>query len=67
MIPHSRLEKVDERTRKKHELKFQQISYNVDLYGQLFFFPNCISAQIGLAKEVAEASTLNIFKSKLKS
>ena len=39
--------------------------YNIDPYGQSFF-PNCISAWNGLAKDIAEANTLDIFKSKFK-
>ena len=35
-------------------------------YGQSFF-PNCISAWNGLAKDIAEANTLDIFKSKLQN
>ena len=31
MVPHSCLEKADGRTRKKHNLKFRHIAYNVDL------------------------------------
>ena len=31
------------------------------------FFPNCISAWNGLAKDIAEANTLDIFKSKLQN
>ena len=37
---------------------------DIDPYGQSFF-PNCISAWNGLAKDIAEANTLDIFKSKL--
>ena len=40
------------------------IGYNVDPYGQLFF-PKCIRAWNGLAEEIAEANTLDLFKSKL--
>ena len=47
---------------KMHDL--QQINYNVDPYGQLFFH-NCISAWNGLALEVADANTLDISMSKL--
>ena len=64
MVPHSCLEKADGRTRKKHNLKFRHIGYNVDPYGQSFF-PKCISAWNGLAQEIAEANTLDLFKSKL--
>ena len=64
MVPHSCLEKADGRTRKNHNLKFRHIGYNVDPYGQSFF-PKCISAWNGLAQEVAEANTLDLFKSKL--
>ena len=32
MVPHSCLEKADGRTRKKHNLKFRHIGYNVDPY-----------------------------------
>ena len=42
------------------------IGYNVDPYGQSFF-PNSISAWNGLAKDIAEANTLDIFKSKLQN
>ena len=64
MVPHSCLEKADGRTRKNHNLKFRHIGYNVDPYGQSFF-PKCISAWNGLAQEIAEANTLDLFKSKL--
>ena len=64
MVPHSCLEKADGRTQKKHNLKFRHIGYNVDPYGQSFF-PRCISAWNGLAQEIAEANTLDLFKSKL--
>ena len=79
MVPHSCLEKADGRTWKKHNLKFRHIGYNVDsgsglysggltlehsTYGQSFF-PKCISAWNGLAQEIAEANTLDLFKSKL--
>ena len=57
MVPHSCLEKTDGRTRKKHNMKFRHIGYNVDLYEQSFF-PKCISAWNGLAHEIAEATTL---------
>ena len=66
VVPHSWLEKADVRTRKKHSQKFHHIAYNVDPYGQSFF-PNCISAWNGLAKDIAEANTLDIFKSKLQN
>ena len=56
------LEKADGRTRKKHNLKFRHIGYNVDPYGQSFF-PKCISAWNGLAQEIVEANTLDLFKS----
>ena len=46
--------------------KFRHIGYNIDPYGQSFF-PNCISAWNGLAKDIAEANTLDIFKSKLQN
>ena len=64
MVPHSCLERADGRTRKKHNLKFRHIGYNVDPYGQSFF-PKCISAWNGLAQEIAETNTLDLFKSKL--
>ena len=48
----------------KQNLKFRHIGYNVDSYGQSFF-PKCISAWNGLAQEIAEANTLDLFKSKL--
>ena len=64
MVPHSCLEKADGRTQKEHNLKFRHIGYNVDPYGQSFF-PKCISAWNGLAQEIAEANTLDLFKSKL--
>ena len=60
----SALAMADGRTRKKHNLKFRHIGYNVDPYGQSFF-PKCISAWNGLAQEIAEANTLDLFKSKL--
>ena len=40
------------------------LGYNVDPYGQSFF-PKCISAWNGLAQEIVEANTLDLFKSKL--
>ena len=64
MGPHSCLEKADGRTRKKHNMKFRHIDYNVDPYGESFF-PKSISVWNGLAQEIAEANTLNLFKSKL--
>ena len=57
---------TDVRTRKKHSEKFRYIGYNIDPYRQSFF-PNCISAWNGLAKDIAEANTLDIFKSKLQN
>ena len=63
VVPHSCLEKADVRTRKKDSQKFRHIGYNIDPYGQSFF-PNCISAWNGLAKDIAEANMLDIFKSK---
>ena len=66
VVPHSCLEKADVCTRKKHSQKFRHIGYNIDPYGQSFF-PNCISAWNGLAKDIAEANTLDIFKSKLQN
>ena len=65
MVPHSCLEKADGRTRKNHNLKFRHIGYNVDPYGQSFF-PKCISAWNGLAQEIAEANTLDLFNFKSK-
>ena len=64
MGPHSCLEKADGRTRKKHNMKFRHTGYNVDPYGESFF-PKCISVWNGLAQEIAEANTLDLFKSKL--
>ena len=69
VVPHSCREKADVtdvRTNKKHSQKFRHIGYNVDPYGQSFF-PNSISAWNGLAKDIAEANTLDIFKSKLQN
>ena len=66
VVPHSCLEKADVRTRKNHSQKFRHIGYNIDPYGQSFF-PNCISAWNGIAKDIAEANTLEIFKSKLQN
>ena len=66
VVPHSCLEKADVRTRKYHSQKFRHIGYNIDPYGQSFF-PNCISAWNGLAKDIAEANTLDIFNSKLQN
>ena len=66
VVPHSCLEKADVRTRKKHSQKFRHIGYNIDPYGQSFL-PNCISAWNGLAKDIADANTLDIFKSKLQN
>ena len=66
MVPHSCLEKAYGRTRKKHNIKFRHIGYNVAPYKQSFF-PKCItiSAWNGLAQEIAKANTLDRFKSKL--
>ena len=64
MVLHLCLEKADRRTRKKHSMKFRHISYNVEPYGQSFF-PKNISAWNGLAQEIGEADTLDLFKSKL--
>ena len=50
----------------KHNLKFRHIGYNVDPYG-LSFFPKCISAWNGLAQEIAEANTLDLFKSQFRN
>ena len=57
---------ADVRTRKSHSQKFRHIGYNVDQYGQSFF-PNRISAWNGLAKDITEANTLDIFKFKLQN
>ena len=65
MVPHSCLEKADGCTRKKHNMKFRHIGYNMDSYGQSFFSKS-ISAWNGLAQEIAEADTLDLFKSKVK-
>ena len=48
MVPHSCQEKADGRTRKKHNLKFRHIGYNVDPYGQSFF-PKCTVLVRGMA------------------
>ena len=64
MVPYSCLEKVDGHTRKKESIKFRHIGYNVEPYRQSFF-PKGISAWNGLAQEIAEANTLDLFKSKL--
>ena len=66
VVQHPCLEKADVRTRKHHSQKFRHIAYNVDPYRQSFF-PNCITAWNGIAKDIAEANTLNIFKSKLQN
>ena len=66
VVTHSCLETADVRTRKNHSQKFCHIGYNVDPYGQSFF-PNCISGWNGLAKDIAVANTLDIFKSKLQN
>ena len=66
VVPHSCLEKADVHTRKNYSQKFLHIGYNIDPYGQSFF-PNCISAWNGLAQDIAEANTLDIFKSKLQN
>ena len=50
----------------KHNLKFRHIGYNVDPHG-LSFFPKCISAWNGLAQEIAEANTLDLFKSQFRN
>ena len=49
-----------------HAQKFRHIGYNVDPYRQSFF-PNSFSAWNGLAKNIAEANTLDIFKFKLQN
>ena len=67
MVPLSCLENADGRTRKKHDLKFRRIGYNVDPYEQSFFLPSCKYSCVGLAKEVAEANTLGTFKFKLQN
>ena len=64
LVPHPCLEKADGLTGEKHDHKFRHIGYNVDPYGQSYF-PNCISAWNGLAKEIAEANTLDLFSSLL--
>ena len=64
MVSHSCLEKANGRTRKKHNMKFPHIGYNMDPYGQSVF-PRCISAWNGLAQGIAEANTLDLFKAKL--
>ena len=64
MVPHSCPEKADGRTGKKDSMKFWHICYNADPYGQSFFC-TMISAWNGLAQEIAEANTLDQFKSKL--
>ena len=60
MVPHSCLEKTDGCTQKKHGIKLWHIGYK---NGQSFF-PKSISAWNGLAQEIAEANTLDPFKSK---
>ena len=57
---------ADVLTRKNHAQKFRHIGYNVDPYGQSFF-PSNISPWNGLAKNFAEANTLDIFKSELQN
>ena len=64
MVPHSCLENADGRTRKKYSMKFRNIGYNVDLYRQSFF-PKSISTWNGLAQEIEEADTWDLFKFKL--
>ena len=64
VVPHSCIERADGHTRKKHSMKFRHIGYNVDPYRQSFF-PKSISVWNGLAQEIAEANTLDLFKSKL--
>ena len=49
MVPHSCLEKADGRTRKKHNLKFRHIGYNVDPYGQSYTFSH-IGGHIGFSQ-----------------
>ena len=51
MVLHSCLERADGRTRRKHNLKFRHIGYNVDPYGQSFF-PKCIGAWNVLLKKL---------------
>ena len=57
---------ADVHTRENHAQKFHHIGYNLDPYGESFF-PNSISAWNCLAKNIAEANTLDIFKSKLQN
>ena len=61
MVPHLCLENADGRTRNQHNMKFWHIGYNVDPYGQSFF-PKCINAWNGLAQEITETNTLDVFK-----
>ena len=65
MVLHSCLEKADGRTRKKHNLRFWHIVYNMDPYHGQSFFLNVLVAWNGLAQEIAEANTLDLFKFKL--
>ena len=60
MVRHSCLEKAHG----AYSMKFRHIGYNVDPYGQSFF-PKSISVWNGLAQEISEANTLDLFKSKL--
>ena len=69
VVPHSCLEKTDVRIRKKHSQKFRHIGYNIDPYDMdnRSFLIIIISAWNGLAKDIAEANTLDLFKSKLQN
>ena len=64
-VTHSCLEKADMRTKKNHAQKFCYIDNNVDPYGQSFFPNSITSVWNGLAKNITETNTLDIFKSKL--
>ena len=49
---------------KSHSQMLHHISYKVDPYGQSFF-QNSISVWNGLAKDIVEANTIDVFKSKI--
>ena len=59
-LSHSCLEKADVRTRKNHSQKFRHIIQRGSLW--TIVFPNSNSAWNGLAKNIAEANILDIFK-----
>ena len=55
MVPDSCLEKADGRTRKKHNLKFRHIGYNVDPYGNRSFL-NVLVGRMALLKKLQRST-----------